>query len=515
MNRKFCFLKLLLAGFLFVSQATMAASTKTYNVLDFGVVADGSTVNTPAIQKLIDDCSAKGGGTVFFPEGQFVSGTILIKDNVTLHLDEKAELLGSANIADYQLVDPFRTGNGAPMGYCFIGAVDAKNVGIIGKGTINGRGKEVLESGGRGKRPFLLRIVRCNGVVVKGVRLINSTAWTTHFFASRNIDIEDVYINSRGLGNNDGFDIDCSQDVKITNCEADTGDDALCFKTTWSKMSCKNIVVKGMRLTSNHAGIKFGTESMAPFENIRISDIYIYNTNNGGIKINSVDGAQIRNVEISDVVMDNVRTPILLRLGSRLNVFRRDSDTKQETGVIENVTIRNVKARSAAETQLKPPTGVLITGVPGHLIKNLTLENIEISLPGGGTLENSRHEVPEAVAEYPEVRTFGPTIPAYGIWARHIEGLKLKKISLTLANSDVRPAFIVQDGKNIEIRNSAVAVSSGSESVIRFEDVAGAVVKGIKAEGAANAFVKVEGAKSGNVSVAKNKITGIEKELQY
>ncbi|MBL7969336.1 MAG: hypothetical protein JNK09_20195 [Prolixibacteraceae bacterium] len=504
---------LIFVGILFVGQATPAAP-KTYNVIDFGVVADGSTVNTPAIQKLIDDCSAKGGGTVFFPEGQFVSGTILIKDNVTLHLDEKAELLGSANIADYQLVDPFRTGNGAPMGYCFIGAVDAKNVGITGKGTINGRGKEVLESGGRGKRPFLLRIVRCNGVVVKGVRLINSTAWTTHFFASRNIDIDDVFINSRGLGNNDGFDIDCSQDVKIINCEVDTGDDALCFKTTWSKMPCKNIVVKGLRLTSNHAGIKFGTESMAPFENIRITDIYIYNTNNGGIKINSVDGAQIRNVEISNVVMDNVRTPILLRLGSRLNVFRRDSDSKQETGVIENVTIRNVKARSAAETQLKPPSGVLITGVPGHPIKNVTLENIEISLPGGGTAENARHEVPEAEAEYPEVRTFGPTIPAYGIWARHIEGLKLKKISLILASSDVRPALIVQDGKNIEISNSRIPVSSGSESVIRFEDVSGAVVKGIKAEGAANAFVKVEGAKSSNVTVAKNKISGIKKELE-
>lgn len=505
---------LFFVGILFVGQATFAANPKTYNVLDFGVVADGSTVNTPAIQKLIDDCSAKGGGTVFFPEGQFVSGTILIKDNVTLHLDEKAELLGSANIADYQLVDPFRTGNGAPMGYCFIGAVDAKNVGIKGKGTINGRGKEVLESGGRGKRPFLLRIVRCNGVVVKGVRLINSTAWTTHFFASRNIDIDDVFINSRGLGNNDGFDIDCSQEVRITNCEVDTGDDALCFKTTWSKMPCKNIVVKGLRLTSNHAGIKFGTESMAPFENIRISDIYIYNTNNGGIKINSVDGAQIRNVEISDVVMDNVRTPILLRLGSRLNVFRRDSDTKQETGVIENVTIRNVKARSAAETQLKPPTGVLITGVPGHPIKNVTLENIEISLPGGGTSENARHEVPEAEAEYPEVRTFGPTIPAYGIWARHIEGLKLKKISLTLASSDVRPALIVQDGKNIEIINSRIPVSSGIESVIRFEDVSGAVVKGIKAEGAANAFVKVEGAKSCNVIVKQKRISGVEKELE-
>jgi polygalacturonase len=482
-------------SFLFFVNAIAAQSKNTYDVLQYGIVGDSNTVNTAAIQKLIDECSVNGGGTVRFPKGRYVSGTILIKDNVTLLLEKDATLLGSTNINDYQLVDPFKTGNGAPMGYCFVGAVNAKNVGITGKGLIDGRGTPLLAAAGKGKRPFLVRFVRSAGIKLNDVTLTNSAAWTCHFFACKSVDIKGVYIDSKGLGNNDGFDIDCSQNVSITNCDIISGDDGLCFKTTWSKMACKDIVVNNLRIKSNHGGIKWGTESMAPFENIKITNIYIYDTHNGGIKMNTVDGAQIRNVEISNVVMDNVRTPMLFRLGSRRNVFRKEEDTQQPTGTIENVTIRNVKAKAAAEAQIKPPSGILITGVPGHYITNLTLENIDIELAGGGTLQHARHEVPEAIDKYPEVSTFGPTIPAYGIWARHVQGLKLNNINIKLDSIDLRPALIVQDGINIAVNNLRVPKNDGAESVIRFEDVKGAAVKDISVKGRSE-LVKIEGSSS-------------------
>ncbi len=133
-----------------------------------------------------------------------------------------------------------------------------------------------------------------------------------------------------------------------------------------------------------------GTESMAPFENISISGCYIYDTNNGGIKLLTVDGAHLRNVQISDIKMVNVRTPMLIRLGSRLSVFRKGKDSQQTTGTLENVVIKNVKAQAAAKAQLTPPSGIFITGVPEHYITNLTLENISINLAGGGTVENAQ-----------------------------------------------------------------------------------------------------------------------------
>jgi hypothetical protein len=279
-------------------------------------------------------------------------------------------------------------------------------------------------------------------------------------------------------------------------------------------MACKNIVVSGMRLKSHQAGIKMGTESMAAFEDIKISDCHIYDTRNGGIKLFSVDGAYLRNVEISNITMSEVRTPMIFRLGSRLNVFRKGQDSKQPTGIFENVVVRNVKAKAADSAQLKPPSGILITGVPGHYITNLTLENIELDLLGTGTAEDSRHVVPEAIDQYPEVKTFGPVIPAYGVWARHVKGLKLKNVSFRLKNNDLRPAFVCEDGKNIEISNCRVPATNGTQSVIRLENVEGAIINNNAVKGNADAFVRAEGSDSKSIQLSKNSISGIKKKIE-
>jgi hypothetical protein len=347
------------------------------------------------------------------------------------------------------------------------------------------------------------------------VTLYYSAAWTSHYFQSTKVRIENVKILSRGVAHNDGIDIDGCQDVQIKDCDINSGDDALCFKTTSSKMACSNITVTGMRLKSSQGAIKMGTESMAPFENIKIAHCYIYETNNGGIKLLTVDGAHLRNVEISDIEMVEVKTPILVRLGSRLSVFRKGQDTQQETGTLENVVIRNVKAKASDSAQLKPPSGILITGVPGHYITNLTLENIEIDLLGTGTVENSRVAVPEAVDKYPEVKTFGPIIPAYGVWARHVKGLKLKNITFRLKQNDLRPVFICEDGKDIELSGWKIPQTVGSQAVIRLENVDGAKLNEMTVPGSAQAFVRVEGKESKDIKLSKNKIKGINKAIDF
>ena len=279
-------------------------------------------------------------------------------------------------------------------------------------------------------------------------------------------------------------------------------------------MACKDIVVEGMRLKSHQAGIKMGTESMAPFENIRISGCHIYDTRNGGIKLFSVDGAHLRNVEISDITMTEVRTPMIFRLGSRLSVFRKGQDTKQSTGTFVNVVIKNVKAKAADSAQLKPPSAILITGIPGHYITGLTLENIEIDLLGTGTVDNSRQVVPEAIDKYPEVKTFGPVIPAYGVWARHVKGLKLQNIVFRLAYNDLRPAIICEDGKDIEIISMEIPATTGAEAIIRLENVEGAIIRDNNIKGSANAFVRTEGNKIKAVQLFNNKIPGIKKKIE-
>lgn len=495
-----------------------------FDVTSYGAVGDGKTLNTSAIQQAIDECHNQGGGKVLFPAGAFLSGTIELKDNVTIHIKKDGVLLGSTDVNDYQNLDPFMDGLGVDVGYAFVVAVDAKNIGIEGEGAIDGQGSKLKaehiktdkrpEGERWGRRPFLLRVVRCTNVHVKDVTLYYAAAWTSHYFQSKKLLIENVKIESHGVAHNDGIGIDGCQDVIIKDCDIESGDDALVFKTTSSKMACSDIEVSGMRLKSRQAGIKMGTESMAPFENIKISDCYIYDTRNGGIKLLTVDGAHLRNVEISDITMVNVRTPLLFRLGSRLSVFRKGRDIQQETGTMENVVIRNVKAQAAADAQLMPPSGILITGVPGHYITDLTLENIEIDLAGGGTAEHARQEVLEAIDQYPEIKTFGPRVPAYGIWARHVKGLKLNNIKFTLGSNDLRPAFVCEDGRDIVLNDWKIPATSGSEAIIRLEHVKGAKITNMKVKGEAEALVLVEGADSKGIRVSENKISGLKEIIE-
>ena len=390
---------LLLLLMLFVLPFTLQA--ETFNVKKYGARGNGRRMDSPAIQKAIDACYKAGGGTVLVPAGTYLSATIVLKDNVTLHLEKDALILGTTDYKAYDNLDPFTEGLGIDVGWALLVAVDAKNVALEGEGAIDGQGSALKErhikvdtrpEGQRwGLRPFLLRWVRCEGVRVEGVTLKYAGAWTSHYFQCRNVNIHNVTIRSFGVAHNDGINIDGCQHVRISNCD-------------------------------------------------------IYDTKNGGIKLFSVDGAHLRNVEISDITMDEVRTPMLFRLGARLSVFRKQEDTQQLIGVFENVTIRNVKAVAADKAQLTPPSGILITGIPGHYITNLTLENIHIRLLGTGTPEDALSQVPEAIDKYPEVKTFGPKIPAYGVWARHVKGLKLKNVTFELKNPDARPEIICEDG---------------------------------------------------------------------
>ena len=149
--------------------------SRDFPVNKFGALGDGKTPDTEPIQKAIDTCTAQGGGTVRLPPGHYLSGSILLKNNVTLHLEEGAVLLGSTNPADYRSVDHFREGTGNELGYAFVSAVDATNIAVEGVGTIDGQGKVVLaalKSGERNRRPFLVRFVRCQRMCnSKDVRL--------------------------------------------------------------------------------------------------------------------------------------------------------------------------------------------------------------------------------------------------------------------------------------------------------------------------------------------------------
>ena len=450
---KLTILQLLAAlGLLFTALPVMAATPKVIDATRAGVVGDGVTLNTASIQKVIDYCTAAGGCAIRFPAGRYLTGTIQIKSNVTLLLEQNATLLGSTDPGDYRNLDPFIDGSGNPMGHALIVAVDANHVGIKGKGTVDGQSPQLkAKQNPYAMRPFLLRWVRCTNVTVRDVHLTNPGAWTLNFFQTKGALIEGVTIRSRALGmhNNDGINLDSSEHVRVRHCDVNSGDDALVIKATSATKPSRDIVVRDCKLSTRTNAIKLGTESIGGFEDIRISHCQISNTQMAGIALYEVDGGDLRRVTIRDITMDGVVVPISIRLGARLKTFREGDRPKPTAGLLRDVTIKNVRAKKIGMI------GMLINGVPGHPVEALTLENIQMELPGGGTTEAAKIQLPEKESAYPEFDMFGKTLPAYGIYARHIRGLKFQNMRISLLKPDARPATVFSDVVDVTPANFA------------------------------------------------------------
>lgn len=189
-------------------------------------------------------------------------------------------------------------------------------------------------------------------------------------------------------------------------------------------------------------------------EGIGISDCQISNTQMAGIALHAIDGGNLRNVTTSDITMDSVIVPISIRLGSRLKTFREGDQPKPTAGRLRDVTIKNVRAKNIWMI------GMLINGVPGRPVEALTLKNIQIELPGGGTSEAAKVQLPEKESAYPEYDTFGKTMPAQGIYARYVRGIKLQDVRTSLLKPDARPATVFIDVEEITPANFAVESSN-------------------------------------------------------
>ncbi|MDA8376005.1 MAG: glycosyl hydrolase family 28 protein [Planctomycetia bacterium] len=425
--------------------------TGLYNVTTFGARGNATTLDTAAIQKAIDTCSRFGGGTVVFPAGIYLCGTLELKTNVMLQLLAGAEIFGAPDIKDYRTIDPFIDGDGQAFGYCLIGANHANNIGIEGPGTINGDGV-----GFRGDRPFLIRLAHCSGIIVRNVTLEQSAAWGLNLYRCRQILVKAVHIWNHANYNNDGIDVDSSELVHITHCDINSEDDCICFKTT-TPTSCSHIRVDHCRLSSQCADVKFGSETMGTMRDIHVRDCYEYDTRLGGIKILSVDGARISNVRFDNIIMKNVDMPIFIRLGARLSTFH-PGQIPQTVGSINNIVIRNVTAQASNLGRLLFPTGIFITGIPHHRIGSVLLENISITLSGGAPASARYIHVPENITEFPDFFLFSPYLPAYGMFARHVDDLVLNNVHFKLDNPDARPAILCQDVRHVQWINSAAPV---------------------------------------------------------
>ncbi|HWB97255.1 MAG TPA: glycoside hydrolase family 28 protein, partial [Bryobacteraceae bacterium] len=319
-----------------------------FHVRDFGATGNGTTLDTRAINAAIDACHASGGGMVYVPPGIYLSGTVVLKSNVTLYLEAGATLLGSKDVRDYSpQPGPPALGDANQKHLIFAG--DAENVGLAGPGRIDGQGPAFWAPSGRRTpapeegwrdvatydwKPLdraspMLEFVGCRHLRIEGVRIENASGWTVRPINCDDVVIQGITIKNPVIGpNTDGIDLTGCQNVFISGCHIDTGDDAICLKSEnpyggEARLS-RNITITNCVLTCCCNGLKFGTATRGGFENITFSNCVIANEDVAlnarvisGIALEMVDGGHLEGVVISNVRMQRVRTPIFLRRGIR------------------------------------------------------------------------------------------------------------------------------------------------------------------------------------------------------
>ncbi|MDR2121240.1 MAG: glycoside hydrolase [Tannerella sp.] len=439
-----------------------------YDVRAFGAVGDGVFLNSRTIQHAIDHIHAHGGGRLVFYPGTYVTGSFYLKSNVTLHLEEGATLLGSVNPWDY-VKDPV-------VGWkAMIFAVRQENIGITGKGIIDGRGfttaNNLLKYIHKGlfddplkydrpsetNRPENIYFRECTRVIIQDITLKDPASWNQTYDQCRDVLVERIRTDSKSYWNNDGIDIVDCDGVVIRDSYFDAADDAICFKSHADDAICRNVTVDNCTARSSASALKFGTASRGGFVNFKVTNLTCYDTYRSAITFAAVDGGRIEDILVDGVRSVNTGNVIYLRIGNRRNSGR--------TPVLRNVTIRNVYAEvpfnkpdagysyeGPVEDNPRNISPASIVGLPGMRIENVTLENIEMVYPGRGDslyakvglTDRELDAIPEMEQSYPEFSQF-KELPAWGLYVRHADGIRLRNVTFRAQEGDYRPAVVLDD----------------------------------------------------------------------
>ncbi|MCR2806308.1 glycoside hydrolase family 28 protein [Paenibacillus soyae] len=442
-----------------------------FHVKEYGAKGDGATVDTAAIQAAIDSCHEAGGGYVVLAGGTFVSGTIFLKSNVYLQINPSATLLANPDIGDYSEGTHYnRYVNEKDMDKCLIYAEDASNIGVVGKGEINGNA-EAFPNEGSIYRPMMMRFLRCRHIHVRDLRLHNSTAWTTAFLDSENIWCDSLDIRNDKRYNGDGLDYDGCQNVFVSNCKILGTDDNLCLQASSKDYPMKNVHISNCHFTSTCAAVRIGLKSVGDISNVTIQNCTFENVWREGIKIECTEGGRISDIAAQGLVMRNVTRPIFIILNNRLDVIGSSIglDEMPEIGELERIMLSDIIATDDEEMRsthyrftddvMGSPSfnGIRVDACESHPIRDLTIRNMTYTCIGGVNKE----DIP---AHYPKVWDMRLEHPEevsenyYPTWSRTtfmdirgVDRLELEGVRLRALNEDTRESYLIENCKTLNV----------------------------------------------------------------
>ncbi|MFZ2148201.1 MAG: glycoside hydrolase family 28 protein [Sedimentisphaerales bacterium] len=479
---------LLLAGLILVSNASVAQTTKTlpfFNVVDYGAVADGKTLCTTAIQKAVDECAAAGGGTVHFPAGKYLSGTIFLKSNVTLDIGEGATLLASTNFEDFP---PFKPNwsilSDDTKRSSLITGIDLENVAVTGRGTLNGQGKpwwEALQKDKNRKkgqekiltygRPRVINLYRCRNVLLQGVTIVESPSWTVHQVGCDNLVVEGIsIINPESSPNTDGVNPESCRNVRISNCFIDTGDDCITLKSgsdEEGRLKAKpteNVTITNCIMYKGHGAVVIGSEMSGCVRNVTASNIVCVGTDRAvRIKSTRGRGGVVENIRFSNFVVENVREPIYI------TTFYTKTDQEpfsQRTPIFRDIAISHFTIKNS-------PCTAKIFGLPEMPIQGLRITEIAASTE-------------------------------IGLLCDSAVGLELQNVQV---NTNKGPAFDIRNCRNLELDGIKTTNPRADEPVVRMENVQDAFIHGCKAFPGTGNFLELSGKTTKDILLVGNQLS--------
>ena len=446
-----------------------AFGQQIYNVRDYGAVGDGKTLDHEAINRAIEACSSRGGGQVVLTPGTYLCGSIRLKSRVDLHLASGATILAAP--ASMKAYDPsevfggpeYQDGGHTYFHNSLIWAEGQHDISITGRGTIDGEGlakKDTETAGnvqggsiGTGDKAIALKL--CRNILIRDVTIFRGGHFAIIVTGCEIGTIDNVLIDT----NRDGIDIDCCKYLTVSNCKVNTpNDDAIVLKSSYAlkkPVLCEHILVNNCIVTGYKLGtfldgtyvpekvnwvcgrIKLGTESNGGYRNIAISNCTCMWSS--GLAFEVVDQGRMENITVSNISMSHVHHyPIYITTGCR----NRGPQERTEVSSARDISIMNVVADDCDSL-----AGIIITGMEGHPLRNISLNNIRLQFRGGGKKVETPYR--EQSTHYPEPRWAGPT-PAYGLFARHVDGLRLRDVTFELMRPDERPDMVFDDVKNLD-----------------------------------------------------------------
>ncbi len=428
-------------------------------VTEMGAIGDGSALNTKAINDAITAVSEAGGGQVIVPPGIFLSGSIVLKNNVHLYMEPGSKITGCDNPAAY---------NKGALVY----GDHADNVGIEGYGII-----EINQRFEEDERPFVVIMRKCTNVTLRGISLYDQGGYFVSYCDQcTNVTIDRVVIESRDCDNGDGIDFSGSRNVTISNCKVRAGDDAIGLKTHDPEGPCENFTITNCILNSNWAGLRIGPETCGDMINITVSNC-VFNDCSDGIKLQLCENYRMEKIVFSNLVMVNVCRSVVMTCNS-YPMSSKSAGVRPPLGSFKDILFDNIimKTGGRAPHQRYFEEMFVLHGFPTAPISDVMFSNICFRTAGGKTYNDDEKGilVPDLLDHYRSYPEFMPhgrdDFPSACMYIKNAENLRFMNCTFDTEEPDGRTAIVAENVKGMKMFAASSSVSGG---LLRYYNVTG------------------------------------------